>query len=1031
MANRRTLNEQTHGSSRKGALSVSSVLSNSSSNTNLAPFEGLAPDEVSFIEAIISRVNPAVTTFVPVFKAYQDEFEECGRSASDDQFYYNLLLKLGMIRAENWHEKWRIVKEHFGYSSSSFVGSTIRQGGKYQPKDDEDDAFTLHSQAGSATNNTSPGYKALVTPKQPKATRTNYLDSQTESTQPSSSNTRGLSSILRESGHRRSSSATTKYEENAIEIDRPTHVKSKQAGVRSTAPRLSSTSSKPVSTRDDAETWRIIEMERDADLFRRESLMARCLDVWIKGLKWVEATSTQLDNARTEFLLRSILNIWRVKAEAAMKETKKASVMHRLRVLNSALFTWRRRAWEKRRQRWAKDMRGLMTVMQSKVQQRLLQQYLLYWRQAQTIRSTGRQYDAGLLRRSLITWCSRLRRLSDLSRDADKLKEINNAIVIEKALATWKRQTHFRIVTNLLRKRQSERIQRQYLQFWQQKTQIYSVAGGFSDARILRETLRKWVRRRARLQYMERRAIAHQNKPLVRAVVHIWLTKSRLQKCLIIQNHRVLSKALDAWIARLQQHRDMQQQALVFRHQHDSRLLGDYTRKWALELASQMRLERRARRYYESTQKAMTLIRWRTKMKQNARAGKNAKLARRIFLERMVWQRWREAFERKQTERKLAMFVNRRLGAIIKRWSSKAKAMRNLKRKGEVVLLTQQSRILREALRAWTLRVVFLKDREYSILQARKEKLLHHFFIKWRRSLDQHRENTSLMQSFQDVRREDLIRRVLGQWRHATRRQRSLLVREEEFKKAILLQALEKWRDKFLEISLQPIESDVLMLSQTNLLFKMFRLWEARTTSVPAIRFRAYYLRAHAWAKWKAAMPGAMKRKEAREHDQRKLVGRAFARWKEKYRSKIALKAVARARYLRLPPAPPKPSTSRLSIGIPKNPPRSYRSASPEREPVSRRVSAVFPPRAESNRAPSPTSTKGSLTGLDLPKRRPLFGAPSSIGGSRSSLDERVRSSLPWDGLGGTRSRARAAFSAGISRPSGAYQGGRLDSDSD
>lgn len=135
---------------------------------------------------------------------------------------------------------------------------------------------------------------------------------------------------------------------------------------------------------------------------------------------------------------------------------------------------------------------------------------------------------------------------------------------------------------------------------------------------------------------------------------------------------------------------------------------------------------------------------------------------------------------------------------------------------------------------------------------------------------------------------------------------------------------------------------------------------------------------------------------------------------------------------------------------------RSYRSASPEREPVSRALSigarptgpgraessqAAAPARAESSRAPSPTSTRASFQGFGLAvlaKRRPVFGAPSSsgVGGGRAgggggseekkgtgSVDGRSRSS--WDGYGATRARARAAFAA--ARPSSAYQESRCD----
>jgi hypothetical protein len=199
------------------------------------------------------------------------------------------------------------------------------------------------------------------------------------------------------------------------------------------------------------------------------------------------------------------------------------------------------------------------------------------------------------------------------------------------------------------------------------------------------------------------------------------------------------------------------------------------------------------------------------------------------------------------------------------------------------------------------------------------------------------------------------------------------------------------------------------------------------------------------------------------EYPSAKILGR----WREKYKTKVSLKAVAsvippmkylvtettyrRARYLRLPSAPAKPAASRMLLIKPRNSTsisavRSYRSVSPEREPISRPLSIGARPtgpsraesvqgparvRGESSRAPSPISTRASFQGLGLAglaKRRPIFGAPSVGGGGSeerkgpSSVDVRSRSS--WDGFGVTRARARAAFASG-GRPSSMYQDSR------
>lgn len=86
----------------------------------------------------------------------------------------------------------------------------------------------------------------------------------------------------------------------------------------------------------------------------------------------LQTTSTRLDNARTEFVLRSVLIKWRDKSAAAVVETKRAAVMDRIRLLSTALSRWRLRAWTLRRKRWADEMRGRMVEMQNSVSKRQL-----------------------------------------------------------------------------------------------------------------------------------------------------------------------------------------------------------------------------------------------------------------------------------------------------------------------------------------------------------------------------------------------------------------------------------------------------------------------------------------------------------------------------------------------------------------------------------------------------------------------------------------------------------------------------------
>jgi protein SFI1 len=407
MSQRRILAADEDRDRHRNAISAVSVVSTGSSSTNLLPFEGLTHDEVAFVDSIINRVPSSATTFVPVFKAYQDEFEDRELNATDDQFYYNLLLKLGMIRADNWQARWSVVKEHFGYQLEAALEPDVLpevpvaspRASLYRANfDEDDDAFTLHSHAESGGYAAPPSYASKRNRK--------IFDGAATSTQKTaprqgSSVGRMLPRVHRPSSlainitrHRLESVTTQSTQEEAsqLEANSPTAaVPPSYHTYPQVAPEKPVRSS--LTIRDDAETWRVIEMERNADMFRRDSLLSRCLEVWVQGLHWVEVssptfflkhsishsqsqtTTTRLDNARTEFILRSILVRWREKSATAIKETKRAASMDRVRLLNSSLSKWRLRAWTRRRKRWADEMRDRRIVMQNKVAKRQLAEF--------------------------------------------------------------------------------------------------------------------------------------------------------------------------------------------------------------------------------------------------------------------------------------------------------------------------------------------------------------------------------------------------------------------------------------------------------------------------------------------------------------------------------------------------------------------------------------------------------------------------------------------------------------------------------
>jgi protein SFI1 len=165
---------------------------------------------------------------------------------------------------------------------------------------------------------------------------------------------------------------------------------------------------------------------------------------------------------------------------------------------------------------------------------------------------------------------------------------------------------------------------------------------------------------------------------------------------------------------------------------------------------------------------------WHSNTQEKRRLAKQAKLVRRLFLERTTWRKWKFAIDAKRREENLQKFEKKRLKAAWKIWIYKARKARNDRRKEAAVSCTISTRIMRRAFDTWMQRVLFIKNREYDVKMGYQEKLTRYVtpcfptcavdldalpsvaLVKWHTKFRHHQENTSLMQSFVDVRHEGI-----------------------------------------------------------------------------------------------------------------------------------------------------------------------------------------------------------------------------------------------------------------------------------
>ena len=91
------------------------VTTSSAISSVSAALSGLKPNDIALIDEIIERSPRSATTFLTVFKAYNEVLHERGMDASNDVVYYKMLLKIGVVRGHDWGTKWDTVKAQQGY----------------------------------------------------------------------------------------------------------------------------------------------------------------------------------------------------------------------------------------------------------------------------------------------------------------------------------------------------------------------------------------------------------------------------------------------------------------------------------------------------------------------------------------------------------------------------------------------------------------------------------------------------------------------------------------------------------------------------------------------------------------------------------------------------------------------------------------------------------------------------------------------------------------------------------------------------
>ncbi|KAG7092302.1 hypothetical protein E1B28_008664 [Marasmius oreades] len=1015
-------------------------VSRSSITATIPELAGLSSEDVELIEAIIERTGPNAA-FLSVFKAYSDVLKERGLN-SKEIFYYGKLLKLGTLKGGSWGEKWQMIKQQNRYDRSTRPGVGRMRGlsGDRAPclpppstlapsSHLTDDLFSSISQVHEHTDIA--------------ASQTSFDIGTEVAIQPLSSpfDARPLSSDLTDNTlgiHLHESPLLSAppslqlplHGEQQHLTGRHLDFEPSVQSLSSTPPSYQSSVSKYRAAksymtqgrerRDNAlneeDAWnrvKVLQDEREADRFRDDSLLERSWDIWKQMYTWILTMNQQIGEARENLILRIYLQRWRERTASQREWCNRIAAVDNKRRLKAAFNIWKQRLQdrlqEKQKMAWRQDMRVRLATIRRHRKEALLKEYWIHWRRAYQYRLSEAHCCDRLRLRCYSQWKERLHRVY---RSEDNADQAHRDALLGRFWEYWKRTIELRVPERVMNRQVELRVKREVFEVWKKQWVDHRIARAFYIRRLAKRMMKSWKSAKDRTTALECRAdkhLARQDNILLRAVMRVWKARERGKLLEKVKAFRLVRSAWAVW--KLQLHTLEEAQALAVRF---SERLNCSTSKMAFQRwrevhASHLRSQAFVAQFNKAQLVRRMILRWRVALFKRLKMVKKARMAERYLLLRRFWATMKQKYREKIRLAKLQECERNKVKIFFDIWLHRSRKQRQIREAERIIQDRVRKRILHSSLQRWTIRVVDIKDRELRVAQEYHNRhravLLTSAFNHWKQIHTRHNEELRLMQSYQDIKREEMFKRIFYQWLTAarTRRHRRLVLqeKEEERKLVALSSAWEKWRERYMEARLQPLEYRLVISNAQRLKYQAFSSWQAKTDSLPAIKFHANHVKVKCWNIWLQQLPRAVQARKAREFESKSILKKFLDKWIQVHRTKLSLKAVARARYF--PVSASKPSSrpavhSRPLTGsaIPPTkatfPHRALRiensdgDADPEAgpsEPLMRHLrpltarSGLFPTRARTD--PSPTRTVLSVprTRESSPTRSTKSAAPA------------------------------------------------------
>ncbi|KAF8654207.1 hypothetical protein AX16_003733 [Volvariella volvacea WC 439] len=934
-------------------------------SSSFAQLANLGPQEIRVIDSVIQRAGPSTNALSAVYQAYTETIKTLDLDPKEVA-YYDLLLSLWKVKGRNWGDKWDAVMQHFGYQleptatqyavptatrqaqSSAFerVRALPKFSRQHEPDSETEDVLT---DDGTGTESRLPQYHS--TPRLLAKPKPRPLSPASSIMTHESTDIAALPMLAappkRQTLNRRWHDTRSEGTEEPIPSSTPPSYRAaigvspmpiqevpkssrlifnaeqylKEKKARSSLGTASNSEGKRRSSVIDVEdTWEKIRRQRDEEFAEeryKQNLCRRFLWMWSDKYTLICDELEHASAGRDCIILEVAYRRWQANTIRRIEAMKAYAEMSDKHTLIRHFSIWRKKYKEKKQNAWREDMRRRMKVIQDRRNRHLLIRMWKKWYQLHLAELLRQRSSEKQLVQYVDHWYNRLLRLREMEIQADTFIAFN---LQQRYWIRLKKEVYARYFSRQI----DVRIMSDAMTVWQKRLQRLRAADAYHNASLQRLAFSSWKRVFGRLKELKKREQRHrytQNAILIRAVWRVWTVRAHAPTNEKILAIKLLQRYFHKWQNILSQYRQSEEIAIAFAERPQSALVVSSFKKWSNMLTTHRNAHAYASEHYLRQLRIRVWVKWQDAIVARQHAWHSARRVHEDIQLRLAWQKWRRRWTAKKQQAMLEQLQRKKAATYYLAWRKRFLHARECKLIGKEVEQQRAQRILHAAISKWKARIVVIQHSRAEAARVYDIELLRRYFDRWRALSIKHQKNKRLLDTYLSIQRKETMRRVFRLWINAARasvnKKQLLREREHEFKVRIVSKAWGQWRARYFDEMLRPLEVQVTQQTQRNLLFRAFGIWYGNTKAT--IHIYSTKLKAKAFDRWRQAIAPFEDTKKAREMCRQKLLStfsplrsdsppkqypaKYLAKWLQAHRTRLAHKALARARYLRVAPS--------------------------------------------------------------------------------------------------------------------------------